>query len=119
MRAAARSPAAVLPCAPWVCDWIALRTGVDPIADLRERWTRRSVAQRIRHAGGFEAMVRSRLSVFAGTVAPIAGDVGIVAGGAGPTLVIKTDRGWAGRAPSGVTMGQFPMIAAWTIPCRR
>lgn len=122
LRAGARAPTLVLPCAPWICDWIVLRTGIDPIADIREPWSEAVVLRRIAGEGGLVAMTHSRLAA-AGlreTSEPTEGDVGIVRGGDGETLAIKTAKGWAGKARRrGVIVGQFDMIAAWSVPCPR
>lgn len=121
IRAQARATALALPCAPFVCDWILARTGIDPIADLRGR-SSSTIRRRIRAAGGFEAMAMARLASagLAETAAPAAGDVGIVLGRRGPTLAIRIAAGWAGKAPGrGVTIGAFPALAAWSVPCLR
>lgn len=122
IRAGARRRAHVLPCAPWACDWVLLRIGVDPIADLRDRWTTSTIRRRIRAEGGLEAMARARFAAagLAETDDPAPGDVGIVRGGHGPTLAIRTTGGWAGPGPGrGVTLGPFPVLAAWSVPCLR
>lgn len=119
LRAGAGAPTRVLPCAPWICDWIALRTGVDPIADMRPDWSERAVLRVMVEEGGLAAMTRRRLSA-AGLVEtrrPHPGDVGIVIGGLGETLAIRTAHGWAGKGPQGVVVGAFEMKEAWSVPC--
>lgn len=119
IQAKMQEPTPILPCAPWVCDWVLARTGIDPIADMRTDWSEATVLRRIVSEGGFVEMTTKRLTRagLAGTDDPRPKDVGIVIGGAGETLAIKTEGGWLGRADSGITMGQFEMVRAWNVPC--
>lgn len=106
-------------CGFWVCDWIELVRGVDPVADFRRRfktaaWFRRMV----KAAGGNEAFSRG-VAERAGLVEtdkPKRGDVGLISTAAGATMAIYVGGGrWAAKSPRGVAIAAFPPVVAWSV----
>jgi hypothetical protein len=106
-------------CGFWVCEWIAIMTGSDPVEDVRGRFKTPIGFQRfVARADGNEAFSR-RIAEAAGlaeTDEPILGDVGLVATGDGATMAIKVDiKNWACKTADGIAIGPFEQITAWRL----
>jgi hypothetical protein len=106
-------------CGFWVCEWIKLVTGNDPVADIRGRFKTASRFRRhVNDTGGNEAFSRS-IAERAGLVEtnnPNIGDVGLVATGDGATMAIKLDADkWACKTLDGIAIAPFGQIAAWRL----
>lgn len=106
-------------CGFWVCDWIKLVRGFDPVGEFRRRfktaaWFKRMVAK----AGGNEMFSRG-VAACAGLVetdTPKRGDVGLITTAAGATMAIYVGDGrWAAKSPQGVLIADFPLIVAWSV----
>lgn len=68
----------ILDCVVFMADWVVMRCGRDPIADVRGTYsTERQFLRMVRREGGFEAGCASRLSVvgFEETATPTQGDI--------------------------------------------
>ena len=106
-------------CALFMSGWVLARRGVDPAASLRGRYRcHLGAARHIRRLGGMETMGR-RLALAAGlpvTMDPRPGDIGLVRDpAAGPLFAIRTALGWAAKGPTGIALGAFPVIVAWSV----
>ena len=104
-------------CALWVCDWLQCRHGIDPAAHLRGTYDSEMSCRRMYVRGGGIEQMASECFSAAGmveTTRPATGDVGAVVASAGTTLAIKTQSQWAMKAPAGVTLGNPPVLKAWT-----
>jgi hypothetical protein len=106
-------------CGFWVCEWIEMMTGEDPVADTRGRF--KTVSGFVRHvasSGGNEEFSRqvAKRARLVETDAPIFGDVGLVATGDGATMAIKVDaERWACKTSYGIAIGPFEQITAWRL----
>lgn len=132
LRTAARRPFAwgEFDCCLFFADWIALRRGVDPAAELRGRYsTEREMRRLVKAAGGIERLVDECVTR-AGcrqTANPVVGDIGLV------RVAIKLWRGRAVLVPCGAILvgggrwaiktaqhgalpiARFPVIRAWGV----
>jgi hypothetical protein len=105
-------------CAFWVCDWIKLVSGIDPMESLRKQFRNGAEFRgHVRRCGGNEVLARNMgaSAGFTETTEPKVGDVGLVHSHEGPMLAIKVPGGWAAKSGSGVVIAQFAMITAWAI----
>jgi hypothetical protein len=120
LRAGAAQPFTwgTVDCCTWACDWIVQQRGVDPMAAYRGLYdSARGATRQYIGDGGLETVVRARMAEagLSETHDPRIGDVGLVKTNAGPALAIRTDIGWASKAPSGLSCAMFPVIAAWRV----
>jgi hypothetical protein len=106
-------------CGFWVCEWIEMMTGEDPVADTRGRFkTTSGFVRHVASSGGNEAFSRqvAKRARLVETDAPILGDVGLVATGDGATMAIKVDaERWACKTSYGIAIGPFEQITAWRL----
>ena len=104
-------------CSLWPADWVALRVGFDPAADLRGTYACPTGAiRRMRRAGGLAWLFGPRAEACGMRVAaaPRPGDIGVVRAPAGFVGAIRTTRGWAVKREHGVIVAPYPTILAWT-----
>jgi hypothetical protein len=106
-------------CGFWVCEWISLITGADPVKEFRRRFASAVGFQRhVRRAGGNESFARN-VAERAGLVeiqVPELGDVGLVVTGDGATMAIKcAGRNWACKTLHGIAIAPFEQIIAWRL----
>jgi hypothetical protein len=106
-------------CGFWVCDWIRVKTGRDPVLKYRGKFSSSMGFKRhIMAAGGNEAFSRA-IAAKAGlkeTDDPGRGDVGLVITGSGATMAICVGNSrWAAKSQDGVCIAAFPMIIAWRV----
>jgi hypothetical protein len=106
-------------CGFWVCDWIRVKTGRDPVLKYRGKFSSSVGFKRhIMSIGGNEAFSRT-VAAKAGLKAtdePGRGDVGLVITGSGATMAICVGNGrWAAKSQDGVCIAAFPMITAWRV----
>jgi hypothetical protein len=107
-------------CGFWVCDWIKIKRGIDPVRRLRGRF--RDAFAFIRyvetHGGGNEAFSR-KIAAAANlkeTLNPRRGDIGLVATPSGAAMAICIGDGrWAGKSQHGVVISEYPVIVAWRV----
>lgn len=99
-------------CVLMAADWIEQATGVDPIADLRGRWTDALQAARtIAEVGGLNAAVTARLGRAHDCVLMARrGDVALIVHAGRQTLAVVTDAGLA--CPGEAEMAVVPLSAA-------
>lgn len=104
-------------CCLWVVSWVQMRRGVDPAAHLRGYTTERGALRHIRRAGDLPTLVALCMdgAGLERTDAPGPGDIGVVQTDQGPALALRTERGWAAKAPAGVVVGPFLLIQAWAV----
>lgn len=105
-------------CCSWVCAWIAARRGVDPMASWRGTYRTCLGAARNIHRGGGMLTVVCRAMAAAGLVPtedPQPGDVALVKTAQGEALAIRTPTGFACKAPAGIVVAHFPVLAAWSV----
>jgi hypothetical protein len=106
-------------CGFWVCEWIKLVTGNDPVDDIRGRFKTASGFRRfVMSSGGNEAFSCSiaKRAGLVGTDRPMLGDIGLVATGDGATMAIKLDADkWACKTLDGIAIAPFGQIAAWRL----
>jgi hypothetical protein len=106
-------------CGFWVCEWIKIRTGCDPVAEYRGKFkTPLGFRRFVTKHGGNENFSRS-VAAKAGleqTSAPMLGDVGLVYAD-GATMAIKADGPhWiVKRHGEGIAIGPFRPIVAWML----
>lgn len=85
-------------CALWVADILCELTGADPAAEFRGRYKTQRGARRVLGKGGLAGAIRRAarrlgwVRIPAGYAEP--GDLGLLMGPAGPTMVICRARGW-------------------------
>lgn len=110
-------------CLFWLADWVMIRRGADPVADLRGRFTTPQDCMRyLSDHGGLLAVVAARASA-AGlilTETPQAGDIGVVqvAGvdeGDPVTGAICVGGLWSVLSPGGLSTFDASPLAAWTV----
>lgn len=106
-------------CGFWVCDWIRLKTGRDPVKKLRGRFISPVGFQRyVFDLGGNESFSRlvAHDAGLKETRDPQRGDVGLVTTGAGIAMAICIgDSRWAAKSKFGVCIESFPLITAWRV----
>lgn len=105
-------------CVGFVCSWLLKATGTDPGAHLRSYSGFAAAERIIRAHGGFLPLWASCMAAagFREIAAPRLGDVGVVRDAAGQEVAAIRVRGaWAGKAPTGVQIEDFPMLAAWSL----
>jgi hypothetical protein len=106
-------------CGFWVCDWIKIKRGVDPVRRLRGKF--RDAFAFIRHVenrGGNEAFSRGIAAEanLKETLNPKRGDVGLVTTPLGVAMAICIGDGrWAGKSQHGVVISEYPVIVAWRV----
>lgn len=108
-------------CMTMPADWVARVTGVDPMTDLRGRYSGRPgchvLAAYARDPAGFVAARMGDLA--AAGDAPERGDVGVVESAGSPMAhgaICLGARLWVGRAPAGVTLIEVRrVLAAWRV----
>jgi hypothetical protein len=110
-------------CGFWVCDWIRIATGVDPVAQYRGRF--KSPHGFIRHIGAFGGNENFSRKVAADAglkqcYLPLLGDVGLVRLENFAAMAIKGDKeNWIVKQQGhGVAVAPFRMIIAWGLECR-
>ena len=107
-------------CGFWVCEWIKITKGIDPVAEYRGRFkTTKGFIRFIKSSGGNENFSR-KIAHAAGleqTYTPHIGDVGLInCGEAGATMAIKGDSDkWIAKTYSGIATGPWPCIIAWRL----
>lgn len=107
-------------CAMWVADWIAAERGCDPARDLRGTFRcHLGSASLQRRAGGLVALVSAPLAAkgLIETVAPVAGDVGVV-----KTKSVDAIAGicmggglWAVKTKDGVAVTLAHLVKGWAV----
>lgn len=105
-------------CVYWTNKWVILRRGSDLSVDFSGSYKTAIGCQRaLKKAGGLVSLVDAATRKFGikRTDDPKIGDVVCVEINAARTLAIKTQIGFAMKAPRGVTNGRAPVIAAWSI----
>ena len=107
-------------CCTAACDVFAALHGIDPMLPLRGRYASRAGALRLIAAWGGWLAMGDGLAERAGLVRADhgqPGDIGIIRDARGAlALGICTERGWAGKNNSGLSLGLQP-IRIWT--CRQ
>lgn len=103
-------------CAMTVANWIRARTGADPAAEFRDRYSTVEAWQAIVECEGGLVPIFDRLWLAAGLVRvtdPIVGDVGVVPRPVGCAGGIRGASGWLVKTPSGLGKRHTNAIAAW------
>jgi hypothetical protein len=106
-------------CGFWVCDWIALVRGFDPVADYRKRFkTAAGFKRHVLAVGGNEAFSRA-IAERAGlneTDRPKVGDVGVIDTQIGAAMAIKVpDDKWVAKGADGVVISPATCLIAWAV----
>lgn len=114
LAAAARRPFqwGVCDCCTFAFDWVVQRNGIDPMAAYRGRYGTALGAKRM--ARDLATAVHQAVTL-PRTTTPVAGDVGLVETPAGPTMAIRTARGWAVKTPAGMACANLKPLAAWRV----
>lgn len=99
-------------CCTFAFNWVRARTGYDPMERYRGRYGSALGAKRF--ARDLLQIVNREL-LLPPTKQPQVGDVGVVLAEAGPTMAIRTQRGWAVKTASGLACRQFETLAAWAV----
>lgn len=106
-------------CGFWVCEWIKLVRGVDPVEYLRHRFkTATGFRRHVRSAGGNETFSRriAGRAELAETYTPKMGDVGLVQTERGAMMAIKVDGNkWVAKSETGIVIAPFHQIVAWSL----
>lgn len=106
-------------CGFWVCEWVKVARGIDPVGYLRSKFEipeefKRHVARR----GGneeFSRMIAENAGLVE-TANPKRGDVGLVVHGQEQMMAIYLGDGrWAAKSAKGVAIAEWPMITAWRV----
>ncbi|WP_343711915.1 hypothetical protein [Inquilinus sp.] len=106
-------------CSMWAADWVRLRTGLDPAADWRGRYSTEDEYRRLLLAEGglVRVVARAMQRVGARVVAPAEaapGDIGIIMTEKGPACAIRGQLGW--DAKTGDRLSRTPHATfAWRI----
>lgn len=108
-----------LDCCLWATEWIKRTRRIDPAATLRGTYNTARGCRRVlnRHGGDVLAIARKFFGA-AGleeTHEPLVGDVVAARADGREVLGIKLIRGVACKAPIGLTVAPFEILAAWKI----
>lgn len=116
-----------LDCTLFASDWVLARTGIDPAAPIRGRYSDAEGARGLLDAhGGLLALVAPLMDVagFPRTDDPQTGDVGIITapvdgiGSGSHVAAIRQGKWWVVKGLRGMGAGSYQTVAAWSIPQR-